>query len=258
MKALCVILTVAGCGFGAHGSLHQTKFSNLDEPVSFTSQGGVILDKTGILIASAATMNEKETARALAEQKARAEGQSSFTYNYKIHPAVPGNWTYLRYDWGSKETTLSNGIKGELEYQMFDFRMKLGNWKLADGSIRLSLPLGALMIGYEGLTPSGSVDQRYIGMPFGVEASYGVLDKATLTGRVLLDPVVSGIAAAIGSSWLFVESGARFDFRPFNRVSIFADAMLRRAPSLGDDFSFREYQATFGVALIFGDGLFNR
>lgn len=256
---IAMVGMLTACGVGVQGAAHNAKFLNVedlpDDPnMSFTSTGFTIYDKTGILLAGAASAGDaytqQQAAKESAQRQAIASGARpgdtySYSYSHNVYAPVPGNWTYLSYDRG--KGTIN---EREIAYSEFDLRTKLGNWKILGGRGRIGIPLGVLWLEY-----GGAADFTWIGMPTGVDVGYTLRKDTTVNGRVVTDPLIGAMAGLLGGDWLYLELGGRIDYRPIRWFGLYADAMLRRAPNLGASESVREWQLTAGVAFVFGDKL---
>lgn len=217
--------------------------------VNFTSVGGTIYDKSGILLAGLATAGSKMSAEQKAKQDAIDRGAKvgdTVTYTYEEFAPVPGNWTMLSLDVGKGKVGAA-----DIRYAQGRLLTKIDVWDMVPEKLRMSLDMGALVTSYGG--DAGGM--TWIGMPVGVDVGYSIASPLAVSGRLLIDPLLGGLGYALGGDGGWVEAGGRVDFRPFKLVGLFADGWARRTPQFleEDPIIANELAVTGGFAFIFGD-----
>ncbi len=289
LLATVLVCALPGCGIGVGqmlvgGSVGKNDdnwlSSGNEEYLAGTSIGPLranvitAYDSSGILLAALGTAANAQAAEQEARQQAIDNGGQDgdvYSYSYEVVPPAQGTETTLTLAWGSRTgaTATRDGVDYEMpdasvDYLRLDLRAKFVSWDL-DYGMNLGLVLGMI---YEGFTVSGTyqmpssadpsvlvavaheLDDAWIGMPFGVTFEYRVLGPLSVSARVALDPVISGVAAMLLPNWFWMEAGVRVAFRPTDWFLVFADASHRVQPYALGKRSGSATEAQVGIAFL--------
>lgn len=244
-----VALLASGCGIGVGQSLtHSTigpqtsSFSDdIYKPAATAGFARVnsftLYDSTGILLAALGTAGNAYNAQRAAEQQAVASGAragDTYSYSYQVVQPAVGTNTYMTIAFGTAGRGSVDNVSftgGDISYFLFDLRSTFVTWDLV-GGMTLGMSLGALWESWKGNSTAGEIDSSWIGMPLGLSLNYPFAPMLSVTPRVAVDPLIGPLGGLLsnGGHWLWLETGARLDFRPFSWLLVTLDAMHRITP----------------------------
>ena len=219
-----------------------------------------LYDSTGMMLAALGTAGNAYNAQQQAEQQAIRSGAragDTYSYSYQVVQPAAGTNTYLTFAFGSAGNGAVDNVSfsgADISYFLTDLRTTFLRWDLV-GGMTLGMSLGALWESWKGNSTSGEIDSSWIGIPLGMTLNYPFAPMLSVTPRVSVDPLIGPLGGLLsnGGHWLWLETGARLDFRPFDWLLVSLDAMHRITPwELG---AATGTSTTFGLSIAYMYGM---
>jgi hypothetical protein len=262
-------LLLGGCGIGvgqgfARSTMGPQSSTFSETPTTQQTRVGfarintvTLYDTTGILLAALGTAGNAHNARMEAQDRAvrsGAQAGDTYSYSYQVVPPAAGTKTSMTLGWGSAASGSIGSLdfnEGGVSYFLLDLRSSFVFWDLAP-NMELGLFLGVLWESWSGNTPAGEIDSTWIGMPLGLSLNYSFLPMLSVSPRFAIDPLLGPLGLlSEGGHWLWLEAGARLDFRPIEWLLVSLDVMHRVTPWELGNSTGTSTQFNLGVAYMF-------